>query len=412
MRIGEKETWAHRYLAGNTLMISWAGLFAVTARNPGTRALPPKFVGPRYLLVGCFTLIAIFTLWTFSISGASAQESAEPDRKPLKVGLYVSQPFVMKEDGKFTGMAVELWETLAAKLKLQFKYEEFSTVRELMQATSSGNLDVAVTNLTITEERVERIDFTHPWFDAGLRLMVNEHQGTSFRDVVTGLREAGFLRSYALLATIILVATFLLTAFDRHYNKDFPRRWREGLAEDFYHVMSVATSGKAPARKAPFGWIGRIFSALWLVSGVAVLAYVTSTVTSVMTAISLTHHINSLSDLQGRTAGVFSGSVAETFAHDSGAAYRSFANIDDAVVALLDGRIDAIIGDAPVLEYYAHIHPSDTIKVVGAIFEPDKYGFGLPRDSKLTRPLTVAIVAVHESGFLESLNVKYFSDIP
>jgi len=45
------------------------------------------------------------------------------------------------------------------------------------------------------------------------------------------------------------------------------------------------------------------------------------------------------------------------------------------MVAPLDGRIDAIIRDALVLEFYAHIHSGDTIKMAGAIFEPDKYGF-------------------------------------
>jgi ABC-type amino acid transport substrate-binding protein len=72
---------------------------------------------------------------------------------------------------------------------------------------------------------------------------------------------------------------------------------------------------------------------------------------------------------------VFTGSVAEEFARDSALTSRSFANIDEAVAALLDKNIAAIVGDAPVLEYYAHSNPDVPVSVVGAIFEPDKYGF-------------------------------------
>ena len=327
----------------------------------------------------------------------------------VKVGLYISPPFVLEEDGRYRGMAIEFWETLAADLGLVSEYEVLPTIRELVNATSAGDLDVAVTNLTVTQSRAERIDFTHPWYDAGLRILINQDRGTGFRDVVTGLHESGYLRAYLWLAFVVVAATILLTLFDRRFDKDFPRRWRDGISESFFSVMSIATSGRA-ARKNLFGWIGRIWQALWLVCGVAVLAYVTSTVTSVMTTLSLTNQINGLADLPGKTVGVFTGSVAEEFARDTGLPRRSFAHIDEAVTALLDGRIAAIVGDAPVLEYYAASHPDVPVTVVGAIFEPDKYGFGLTLDNDLTRPLTVEIIGAHESGLLEELRSKYFGD--
>ena len=334
-------------------------------------------------------------------------QDAEP--QSLKVGLYLSPPFVMEEDGRYTGMAIELWEAIASDLDLQSEYEVLPTIRALVQATSAGDLDVAVTNLTITQSRAERIDFTHPWYDAGLRIMINEDRGTGFWDVVTGLRESGYLRAYAWLAFVIVAATILLTLFDRRFDKDFPQRWRDGIAESFYSVMSITTSGRA-ARRNLFGWAGRIWQALWLVCGVAVLAYITSTVTSVMTTLSLTTQINSLADLPGKTVGVFTGSVAEEFARNSALRRRSFAHIDEAVTAMQGGSVSAIVGDAPVLEYYANSHPEMAVIVVGPIFEPDKYGFGLTLDNDLTRPLTVEIIGAHESGLLGEFRSRYFGD--
>ena len=156
---------------------------------------------------------------------------------------------------------------------------EVDTFRELVDATAAGDIDVAATNLAVTRDRAERIDFTHPWFDAGLKIMVSESRGTSFRDVVAGLRESGHLRAYAWIAFVILLATQLVTLFDRYFDKNFPHRWRDGLAESFYTVMSATISGRPPARKNLFGWIGRIWQGLWLACGVAVLAYLTSSET-------------------------------------------------------------------------------------------------------------------------------------
>lgn len=345
-------------------------------------------------------------LMLVAAAGAGAQQ-VEPEARQVDVGLYVSPPFVMEEGGGYTGMAVELWREIAAEQNLQSRYRAFDTLRDLVDATESGDIDVAVTNLTITEGRATRIDFTQPWFDAGLRIMVDKSQGGGFWALFRGLRDSGHLKGYLWLMLIILLATLLFTLFDRRFDSEFPRSWRDGLAESFYSVMSIATSGRVQ-RKNLFGWIGRIWGGLWLVCGVAVVSYITASVTSVMTSLSLTSQINGLRDLPGKTVGVFSGSVAEEFAQRQGIAAMGFKDIDEAVKALSDGHIQAIVADAPVLAYYAHIHPELPLLLVGKTFEPDKYGFGLSRHGDLMRPLSVDIIGAYESGRIKELREKYF----
>lgn len=356
-------------------------------------------------------LLAFFAL----ASVASAQDTLSTAQSPattLRVGVYEHPPFVMARDGGYTGMAIDLWNDLAATLHLRVEYVGFQTLRDLVNAVSVNQVDVAVTNLTITRDRAERIDFTHPWFDAGLRVMTRDTHGTGFWGLLNGLEQSGHLRAYGWIALVILAATILLTLFDRRFDENFPRRWRDGLAESFYTVMSVATSGKSPTRQNLFGWVGRFWQGLWLVCGIAVLAYVTSSVTSVMTTLSLAGQINSVADLPGRPVGAFTGSVSEDYARNNGLNLRSFANIDEAVDALVDQRVDAIIGDAPVLEYYAASHPDRAVSVVGAIFEPDKYGFALPLHHRLTRQLSVEIIGAHERGQLAEIRERYFGENP
>lgn len=341
----------------------------------------------------------------------AANSNAPESGRTITAAVYVSPPFVEKRGAGYSGMAIELWEGIVAPLGLETRYVAYGSFRELMAAVENGRADVGVTNLTITQSRAKVLSFTQPWYDAGLRIMVRTIPSGGFRSVFDGLRRSGHLQAYSWLLGIILIATLLLTVFYRRFDTDFPRRWREGVAESFFSVMSIATSGKTSHRTL-FGWFGRAWAGIWLACGVAVVAYITSSITSVMTTISLTNQIHSVSDLSGRTTGVFEGSVAEEYATTKGLKAISYSGMDDAVLALREGIVAAIIGDAPVLEYYAHSNPAEHVSVVGNIFHPDNYGFALPLGSPLTRPLTLQLLGFHDAGSLRELRRKYFGHAP
>lgn len=387
-------------------------------------------VGVLMLLL---TLLGAGALGAQEVPSPPAAPAESGERAMLQVGIYESPPFVMGDMGGGnsgggdtgggdtgagdtgggnapapTGMAIDLWEYLAKAEGIEFEYLSFDTYRDLVDAVSSGGIDVAVSNLTITRARAERADFTQPWFDGGMRIMVPSTSDTSFLGFITAMREAGHLRLYVWIAGSILLGSVALTIFDRRFNPGFPARWRDGFAESFYNVMSLATTGKMPSRAHLFGWLGRIWQALWLVCGVAILAYATSSITSVMTTLALTGQINSLADLPGRSVGVLRGSVAEPLARAEGMRVRTYARIGEAAEALSAGEIDAVVADAPVLEYHAFSHPEAGLRVVGPRFELDKYGFALPRGDDLTKRLTLHILAAQESGELEGLRETYF----
>jgi polar amino acid transport system substrate-binding protein len=348
----------------------------------------------------------IFCILTTQV--AFAQSQRETPARAVNVGVYVSPPFAVAENNSYDGMAIDLWEVVAGNLDLATHYVAYPTFRELVDATRNGEIDAAVTNLTITHDRAETISFTQPWYDAGLRILVADEGSAGFWSVVSGLNDAGHLRAYGWLLAVIIAATFGFTLFDRKFDPDFPRRWREGIAESFHHVISIAAAGKAGARKNLFGWVGRLWQAIWVIVGVGVIAYITSSVTSVMTAVSIERGIHSLADLPGKTVGVFTGSVAEDFVTELGIASRSYPDIDTAAGAMKAGNIDAIVGDAPILEHFAHNKPQENVTVVGNIFHPDKYGFAFPHDSELTQPVTLQILQLIEDGTVEELRNRYF----
>lgn len=72
------------------------------------------------------TLLALL----FAAGGkvAIAQDQPAPTTQ-IKVGAYVSPPFVMARGDGYEGMAVELWEDVADRLDLDFSYEAYPTIR-------------------------------------------------------------------------------------------------------------------------------------------------------------------------------------------------------------------------------------------------------------------------------------------
>lgn len=362
---------------------------------------------PRLATFASVALVIVGALFLLLAQPVQAQQAPSASARVVNVGVHVSPPFVEKEGSAFAGMAIDLWEVVATNLGIVSNYVEYETIGELVRAAANSEIDAAVSNITITRQRAEHIAFTQPWYDAGLRIMVPEEGSSSFRNVLDGLSDAGHLRAYAWLLTVIILATIGFTLFDRRFDPDFPKRWREGTAESFYHVMSIATAGRT-TRKNLFGWVGRIWQALWLLIGVGVIAYITSSVTSVMTAVSIERGIHSLSDLPGRTVGVFTGSVAEEYVTELGIASRSYAHISEAAEALRAGEVEAIVGDAPNLEHFSYNHPEMEFDVVGGLFHPDKYGFAFPHESDLTRPVTLQILERIEDESVEELRRRYF----
>lgn len=348
-------------------------------------------------------------LMLFLATGAGAQEAPATTAaagKPLAVGVFVEPPFVQATPKGFSGMAIELWQRVADAQGLTYSYTSFSSIKELLAATTSGQVDIAVAGLTITEGRLRRMDFTQPWYNAGQRIMIEASRGYGFSDMWNGLAESGHLTVYAWIIAIVIGATLLLTLVDRAFDEEFPRKWHEGLAESFYHVMSVATSGKANHRHM-FGVFGRVLAALWMVCGVTLVAYVTSSITSVMTTNALTNQISGFADLGGKTVGVLKGSVSEDYCREHGIEAVAYDNLQEAVDGLLGREVSALVGDAAVLEYYDRTHPQAPITEVGAAVHRQLMGFALPPGSALTRPVSLGIIAAIEGGAIEELRAKY-----
>ena len=130
------------------------------------------------------TLAALFLVLILALAacGTSDNEEGEAgtsgsddtDGDTYSVGIDVTYPpFEYQEDGEYKGIDIDLINAIAEDQGFEIKMEamDFGGIIPAMQA---GQLDIAIAGMSITDERKEVVDFSEPYFEAGLTLVVAE----------------------------------------------------------------------------------------------------------------------------------------------------------------------------------------------------------------------------------------------
>ena len=109
--------------------------------------------------------------------------------------------------------------------------------------------------------------------------------------------------------------------------------------------------------------------------------------------------VKSIDDLKGKTIACQIGTTGENKSRSvEGATVKAFNTQDEAALELKNGGADAVIGDAPVVEYYMTKAGKDFAKTVGEKMEAEPYGIALKKDNKLTADLNKALADMKKNG--------------
>ena len=93
----------------------------------------------------------------------------------LVVGAYPSNPpwEAKSEKGEFEGFEVDLARAVAKKMNRELELQDLG-FQALFAATSSGRIDLAISTITITPERLKTQSFTQPYYDSDMALAAAE----------------------------------------------------------------------------------------------------------------------------------------------------------------------------------------------------------------------------------------------
>lgn len=109
------------------------------------------------------------------LAGLGAAGCSNHGDRRLRVGMELGYPpFEMTdEQGQPAGVSVDLARSLAQDLKRELTIENIA-FDGLIPALKTGKIDLILSSLTRTDERAESIDFSDPYLETGLCLLVGK----------------------------------------------------------------------------------------------------------------------------------------------------------------------------------------------------------------------------------------------
>ncbi len=154
--------------------------------------------------------------------GAHAQAGDRPvsDRE-LVIATKEAPPFVMKHpDGTWYGISIDLWRRIADRLRLRYRFSEQATVEALMEGTAQGSFDAAIAALTVTSARERVVDFSQPFYSAGLGGAVPATEN-AWISIARALLSFGFFQAVAALLAIAMGVGFVIWLLERRRTEHF-----------------------------------------------------------------------------------------------------------------------------------------------------------------------------------------------
>jgi glutamine transport system substrate-binding protein len=90
---------------------------------------------------------------------------------------FVPFEFRDPKTGQYTGFDIDLWDAIAKEIGVEYELQPMDFIG-IVPALQTGSIDAALAGITITSAREKVVDFSHPYYDSGLTLMVRADNQT------------------------------------------------------------------------------------------------------------------------------------------------------------------------------------------------------------------------------------------
>jgi ABC-type amino acid transport substrate-binding protein len=288
--------------------------------------------------------------------GAPGEATAEP---VLRVGLVDgSPPCSYREAGVWRGLAVDLWNRVATLEEIPYVVSQWPSVRQMLEASREGRLDVAVGCINVSPDRLRRYRFSLPFQEDGLAVMVVKSRldlGRSFLSALLTPTLLQLLGSY-LLAIAVLTGITLRLEVHHHPARDGRRNSLRHVSKVF-QVLATGPGSNTIVTTTRGNGVVILAYLVRIVSASLLVGYLTVNVAGEIQG-RASGDIRSPADLRGLRVGVRTGTVSESLLKELNATSTGpkativpLASIGEGGALLAERRIDALLGDNLQLSY-------------------------------------------------------------
>jgi len=323
------------------------------------------------------------------------------------VATKVSPPFAIKEpDGRWTGISIELWERVAGELELPPPTYREMTLEQMFSALETGQVSAAVAAISVTPEREQRVDFTHPYHNTGLGVAVSAtRSGGLWNTLVSRLLtwKALAVIVVGVLWLVMIGAIFWLA--ERRSNPLYRDAGpRKGIGLGVWWALTVLLGNKGVLPSSP---VSRVLAFGGMLTSVLLLVTVTGAIASYLTVSQLDSLIRQPQDLRHLRIVAPPETTSADFLRQIRVSFAPVADAAAGMDSVARGHADAIVYDAPVLKYLANTTFTNRLTVLPLIFRRQEYAIALPRGSKLRKPVNKTLLQLRQQKWWEDLLHRY-----
>lgn len=296
----------------------------------------------KNIIIVCLLLLVV----TGSIKAQAGTDT-------LQVGIFVNPPFVIEQErDSYSGLSIQLWEQMAAKMDLPFRYVRFSDPVGVIRSLDYGDLDIGINPYANSPLRMEKFDVSQPFHVSSIGVAITSSTQSQFQVFVSNFFSKEFLNVVLLLLLILLSFGTILWFVERKANKYQFRPGILGLFDGlWWAAVTMTTVGYGD--KAPKTNAGKTIAIIWMFTAVIIISSFTATIASTLTVNSLAGQVNSLEDL--RTVdriGVVGGSTGEDFLREQDMlSVQWYRNTETALLALARKEIEVLVDDRTAMLY-------------------------------------------------------------
>jgi ABC-type amino acid transport substrate-binding protein len=106
---------------------------------------------------------------------------AESETQELRVVTRIMPPLVLTQQGRLTGFSIDLWNSIAQRMRARTRYQIARDVGALLEEVRSGKADIGIAAISITAPRERQFDFSQPILNSGLQIMLRSQDRSGIK---------------------------------------------------------------------------------------------------------------------------------------------------------------------------------------------------------------------------------------
>lgn len=293
-------------------------------------------------------------------------------QEQLTIGIKESHPFVIKDgENDYSGISIHLLELMLAGQ--EFKYVEYETVSDMIDAASESKIDVGVGTVSITSSRNKKVDFTHAYKSSELAVMYE----SSNNNLVQILKKSvpDLLKAVSLLGVWMLFGGLIYWLLER--KREFSlKRMFYGAFNGLYWASATTTTvgyGDVSAETKA----GKVFSVFWMWASIFAMGTITATIVASVNS----HTENDDFNLNDSVVAVIENGQTHEIAAMQGISVKTYKNLNEMYTALQSNNVNGILHDKPILDYYVKENTISGANIKQLDLLEDRYAFITPKGS-------------------------------